>query len=320
MFSLKSRLIAHRVMVAQGLALAGLLAAAAWSLSGCSSALTLSRTSTPSFSFAAAADMRQFTGPRHPGPAFFEGACAALLAAGPGDFMVSPGDIDPPAPIRATLDRFFGSNYVWYPVVGNHDAESAEGMAWLRAWGRGDIPGLVRRGPPGCDTTTYSFDRGQAHFVVLNQYFDGRSDTGASGDVAEALRLWLEDDLAANRKPLVFVIGHEPMTALPDMDNGRVRHRGDSLDQHPANNRRFEEVLRLHRVTAYLCAHTHNTSITNMAGLWQIDVGHARGRGDKGARSTFMKFHVNGKKCRVEIYRDDSQGGPYQLVKGAALN
>jgi hypothetical protein len=30
--------------------------------------------------------------------------------------------------------------------------------------------------------------------------------------------------------------------AMPDMDNGRVRHKGDSLDAHPANARRFVEL------------------------------------------------------------------------------
>ena len=39
------------------------------------------------FSFALTADIRQFTGPKHPGPQYFEGACSALRDLGPGDFI-----------------------------------------------------------------------------------------------------------------------------------------------------------------------------------------------------------------------------------------
>jgi hypothetical protein len=274
---------------------------------------------TQEFSFALTADMRQFTGPRHPGPHYFEGACAALRDLGPGDFMISPGDIDPPSAIRATLDRFFGSNYVWYPVVGNHEAETPEDMAWLRAWGRQPIPGLVRRGPPGCETTTYSFDHGPAHFVVLNQYYNGKSDTGSRGDVVDPLYRWLQTDLHANRQPMVFVVGHEPIVPTRDMDNGRLRHKGDSLDAYPANAWRFLDLMRQHHVTAYLTAHSHNTSITNLEGVWQIDAGHARGLGDKGVRSSFFKLHVHPSGCRADLYRDDGKGGAYKLTWSAKL-
>ncbi len=272
------------------------------------------------FSFAVTADMRQYTGPKHPGPQYFEGACAGLLAVGPGDFMISPGDIDPIPPVRATLDRFFGTNYVWYPVIGNHEAETPEDIAWLRAWGAGPIPGLVRQGPPSCKATAYSFDHGIAHFAVLNQYCDGSSENGVKGDVLEVVHDWLAGDLAANSKPVIFVVGHEPIIAMPDMDKGRVRHKGDSLDAHPANAQRFVELMRQHHVTAYLTAHTHNASATNLGGVWQIDAGHARGLGDKGARSTFLKIHVKRSGCRLDIYRDDNKGGPYALRRSVSLD
>jgi hypothetical protein len=272
------------------------------------------------FAFAITSDLRQFTGPQHPGPQYFEGACAALLAAGPGDFMISPGDVDPIPPIRATLDRFFGSNYVWYPVIGNHEAETPEDLAWLRAWAEGSIPGLVRQGPASCKATAYSFDHGIAHFVVLNQYCDGKSEHGVKGDVLQVVHDWLATDLAVNTKPVVFVVGHEPLVAMPDMDNGRVRHKGDSLDAHPANAKRFLDLMRQYRVKAYLTSHTHNTSVTNLNGVWQIDSGHARGLGDKGARSTFLKLHVKRSGCLLDVYRDDGNGGPYTLTRSVVLD
>jgi hypothetical protein len=234
--------------------------------------------------------------------------------------MITAGDMDPIPPVRATLDRFLGANYVWYPVVGNHELGTRSDIDWLRSWGSKSIPGLVRRGPPSCETTTYSFDHGPAHFVALNEYCDGKSDMGATGDVTDAVHNWLAADLAANRKPFIFVVGHEPIVPLPDMDNRRVRHKGGSLDAHPASAQRLLELLRLHHVTAYINGHTHNTSVTNLAGVWQIDAGHARGMGDKGARSTFMKIDVKRTGCRLDIYRANANGEHYALVTSIGLN
>jgi hypothetical protein len=264
--------------------------------------------------------MREFTAPRYPGPKYFEGACAAIKKVGPGDFMVCPGDIDPPGPVRAALDKYFGSNYWWAPVIGNHEAETPADMEWLRQWGEKPIPGLVRRGPPGTETTTFSFNHRDAHFVVLNQYYDGRKDTGTKGEISARLLTWLEEDLSANTKQPVFVIGHEPIVPLPDMDNGRLRHEKDSLNAYPESANAFLKILQRHNVVAYLCGHTHNTSITNLNGVWQIDVGHARGKGDPGAKSTFVRMQVDGLKARADFYRAPTNGGPYGLTRSVDLH
>ena len=64
---------------------------------------------------------------------------------------------------------------------------------------------------------------------------------------------------------------------MPDMDNGRIRHQGDSLDQDPENAFELYRLLMKHGVDAYICAHTHNASYAKINGLWQLDPGHARG-------------------------------------------
>jgi len=268
------------------------------------------------FHFDVTADMRGFTPPEHPGPEHFVGVCEAIHALGAGAFMVSPGDLDPPARVRATLDQVLGEEYVWYPVVGNHELDKPEYMAYLRAYNAGGsaLPGIVRAGPPGALETCYSFDYENAHFAVLNQYYDGASDSGSDGDVGDALYEWLAADLAANDRPFVFVFGHEPAVSVPDLDNGRVRHRGDSLDKYPANNHRFWTLLRQHGVLAYFCGHTHNLSLAKINGVWQIDCGHARGQGDPGAASTFLKLYVEPQGARCEVYRSDGAGGSYRLA------
>ncbi len=274
---------------------------------------------TPVFSFIATADTRNFAGPDFQSSEYFLGGCEAIEAVGKGAFMVSPGDIDPPQQIRDTIEKVLGKDYPWYPVVGNHEAKIPKEMEWLRKKGQEFIPNFVRRGPKNCRETTYSFDYKHAHFVVLNQYYDGESDTGSNGDVADPLYKWLKWDLEENTKPFVFVLGHEPILSIPDYDNGRHRHQGDCLNAHPENSHRFQQLLRKHNVTAYICGHTHNFSYANLNGLWQLDAGHCRGIGDKGAQSTFLKILVGRSTCRVEVYRDDANGGPYLLTQTVEL-
>lgn len=272
---------------------------------------------TPSeFSFIVAADMRYFTPPDFPSAKYFVGVCEAIRKVGPGEFMVSPGDIDPPDRVRATIDQVLGEDYVWYPVVGNHEGDAPEYVPWLRNYNHGGdaLRGVVRSGPPGAVETCYAFNHRNAHFVVINQYYDGEQDMVGDGDVSDALYEWLARDLADNRKPLIFVFGHEPTVAVPDMDNGQVRHRNDSLDQYPQNNHRFWTLLRKHKVLAYFCGHTHRASVSKINGVWQIDCGHARGLGDPGAWSSFVKMNVKADGVRCAVYRSDGRGGPYRLT------
>ena len=193
-----------------------------------------------------------------------------------GVFHIMPGDFDDPQTTDASLKEQFGDGIIWYPVVGNHEAETAADMTWVRNAYSG-LPYIVNSGPPGCGTTTYSFDYGNAHFVAINEYYDGTSDTGTDGDVVVALYNWLAADLEANTKPVVFVIGHEP--AYP-----QGAHVGDSLDEHEANRDRFWKLLNDRKVIAYICGHTHYYSALQQAQTgdypcddftWQIDCGNA---------------------------------------------
>ena len=54
-----------------------------------------------------------------------------------------------------------------------------------------------------CGTNTYSFNYGNAHFVAINEYYDGTCDIGTEGDVVDELYNWLVADLDANTKPAV---------------------------------------------------------------------------------------------------------------------
>jgi hypothetical protein len=266
------------------------------------------------FSFALTADVRAYAGPgTYDTSSYFRGVMEAIDLVGEGAFMVSPGDIDPPDDVNWTIKQVLGTAYLWYPVVGNHEEETASDMVWLRAYdydqnGAGTPPDTVNAGPAACPETTYSFDYANVHFAVLNQYCDTGGDDVTAGDVPDYLYNWLVADLQATAKEHIFVVGHEPAYPQPDADSGRIRHVGDSLDQYPANRDRFWELLRTEGVVAYLCGHTHNFSAVRIDGVWQLDAGHSRGAGDTGAASTFTMVHVDGDGVTFDTYRDDHDG------------
>ena len=273
------------------------------------------------YSFAIVADMRSYAGPAYDTTHYFRGAVETISGLDT-DFTVSPGDIDPPSDVLWTITRTLGLTYTWYPVMGNHElpglgSEPSHGanLAWLQGYDYG----TVNPGPSGCPTTTYSLDYQDLHLVFLNEYCDVSGPDATTGDIPNHLYDWLVADLAATTQPTVLVFGHEPAYPQPDADNGRLRHAYDSLNEHPTRRDRFWQLLRDRDVAAYICGHTHNYSAVRFDGVWQIDVGHARGLGDTGARSTVVV--VRGSKGNVlfDVYRDDAQGGAYALMHQGLL-
>jgi uncharacterized repeat protein (TIGR02543 family) len=245
---------------------------------------------------------------------------------GPGAFHVTIGDEDPPANNRAQVDSKFGAAAVWYPVIGNHEEETGADMQWVRAeydTGNGVRTPLKnftnQDGPTGTKRVNYSWSTGNAYFIVLNEYWDGgttegsgtditKSDTATNGDVVTQLRTWLSGKLAANTKPFVFVIGHEP--AFP-----YNRHVGDSLDLHVANRDAFWALLESYGVQAYFVGHTHWYSKhqgdkDHIGNTWQIDAGNAGN--DDGNGKTFLNVVVDDTvgnvHADIEVWRDGGTG------------
>ena len=267
------------------------------------------------FNFEVAADMRNYAEPEYRNSEYFQGVCEAIYKVGKGEFMVSPGDIDPPYHVQKTIKEILGKDYFWYPVLGNHEVETEEDMDFLRTYLSTEMPNLVNPGPKNSERTMYSFDFNNSHFVVLNQYYDGSSTTALDGDISDAVYTWLQNDLASNKKKNIFIFGHEPLISIPDYDNGRIRHKGDNLDKHPENSFKFQELMRKHKVSAYFCGHTHNFSYAKINNIWQIDAGHARGKGDEGAQSTFLKVRVNQNNIMVDVYRCEPDYKEYKLTR-----
>jgi hypothetical protein len=164
---------------------------------------------------------------------------------------------------------------------------------------------VARRGPTSCFDTTYAFDRGDAHFVVLNVYCDSDGEARTDGDISPELYRWLAADLADNRRPWVFVFGHEPAFPQPDATWGTQRHVGDSLDKYPARRDAFWALLASRRVTAYVHGHAHQYARLLRSGVWQIDAGIARGAGK---HDTFLRVAVDAERVTFSSWRSLGEG------------
>ncbi len=253
--------------------------------------------------------------------ATYDGVLAAMqtLIGGQGVFQISVGDIDPLQPLRDKVDARFGANALWYPVVGNHEAETSSDMTWIRdeyTTGNGLRTPLSnatnQNGPAGSVETTYSWDHGNAHFIVLNEYWNGEtaagSDVATDGDIVQALYDWLAADLAANTQPFVFVFGHEP--AFPFH-----RHLVDSLNKYEARRDAFWNLLESYGVHAYFCGHTHFYSRHREPGgtAWQIDAATAGYAAfpDFGGFQTFVDVVVGDVEVRYDVY--NNAGGTWHI-------
>jgi predicted phosphodiesterase len=263
--------------------------------------------------FDVTSDVQMWETSKDQSPRCFAGVCKAVKQTDKGSFMVTCGDIVPPKRVYDVIQTTLSHDYTWYPVVGNHNIESQDGMQWIKNYVKENLHS-IKPGPEGSEETTYSFNYKNAHIIVLNEYYDGKSDTGTDGDICDSLYQWLEKDLQANTKPFIFVFGHEPFVVVGDIDNGVVRHLGSSLDLHD-ENKNINRTLKLFReyyVTAYICGHTHTFSHAKINGTWHVNAGHSMGCRDDRTSSTFLKVNIGMFRCWIDVYRLDKNKNFYQ--------
>jgi UDP-2,3-diacylglucosamine pyrophosphatase LpxH len=144
----------------------------------------------------------------------------------------------------------------------------------------------------GSKYTTYSFDEGNSHFVVLDiyaglQYFDTRH----MGRITNQLYDWLAKDLAKTQKENIFVFAHQPVwkcknahdavnASLEKYFKNRSGEFGaDSLTWFEKEftskiktREEFWNLLKENNVVAYFCGHTHHYTANNIDGVWEINL------------------------------------------------
>lgn len=144
-----------------------------------------------------------------------------------------------------------------YAMQGNHDRigkEKADEI-WQKVFN------FPTNGPAGFSELAYSFDKGNAHFVVLD------SDKPDENIINSVQRTWLDQDLLRNKKENVFVFFHE--LAYPT--NSKIK---ESLDAKPKERDALWEILSRHKVRAVFSGHEHIASRKKIGGVYQFVFGN----------------------------------------------
>jgi PKD repeat protein len=141
-----------------------------------------------------------------------------------------------------------------YVIRGNHEDDVTNNLAVWNDFFSGPYA-MPANGPAGESNLTWSLAYSNALLVGLDTY----------AAIHRVNQLWLDGQLAANTRPHVFVIGHEPAFKAFHTDN---------LDDHPAERNTFWQSLAAAGAKVYLCGHDH---LLNLA---RIDDGDGKSSND----------------------------------------
>jgi predicted phosphodiesterase len=202
---------------------------------GSASTRTAKPPTTPGFRFAALGDSGMAnTAQRNVG---------TRLAQVQPDLVVHTGDIVYEEGTHYLYDKRYFQIYadllksIWIaPSIGNHDEERDQGQSYTD----------VYVNPPNATNPAdrehyYSFDYGNAHFIILSNY---RSISASSPQ-----RQWLQNDLASTNQFWKFVVFHEPAYAS-NQNNGN-QDTGDIV-QH------FVPLFQQYGVDVVINGHWHD--------------------------------------------------------------
>lgn len=205
--------------------------------------------------------------------------------------IVAIGDMNPLNSGKINTQKAYNSSSIreipLFYVMGNHEMEDLTDIQFAKNKFK-DYAYSPNRGPAGSQETTYSFDIGNMHIIVLNEYWDGDTDgicnwyapngglnrddscfkySGSDGGFIPAtLFNWLENDFKNNKKKWIIVVGHEPLYPLK-------RHIGDSLDENLTNRDKLENLFIRNNVIVFMGGHTHIAGIQKIDNIFHANTG-----------------------------------------------
>jgi hypothetical protein len=157
----------------------------------------------------------------------------------PADFIVSTGDMLYPDGAPQRFDPKFFTPYhdlirklVFWPCIGNHDAQFDGAAAWRDAF-------ITPANNPAHDEGYYSFDYGSAHVVVL--------DATQSVAPGSAQSRFLDQDLAATAATWKFVVYYRTLYSASPA-------HGSALDDRAA----LVPIFDAHAVDVVFMGHDHD--------------------------------------------------------------
>jgi len=222
------------------------------------------------------------------------------LGTSPVHLMVT-GDVVFNKPLMHDQSKacFNTLNQPVYYAIGNHDhvSNSTESPGVLLD-SKADSVFIRHYGP-----THYSFNRGEAHYIVLdNIYFEGGADAAYTVNFTQDQLKWLQKDLSYISKDKVLIL----MFHAPSKSRYSSTY-GNSADLHA--------MLNGYKDVHIICGHTHyNSMMVDNTGITEHIVGAACGgfwEGPiclDGTKLGYKVFEIDGTNIRW-IYRayDDTE-------------
>ncbi len=191
---------------------------------------------------------------------------------------------------RDAFAPVYASGIGVYVVRGNHEDDAPDNLAiWNSVFsGAYAMPG---NGPVGESNLTCSFTHSNAFFIGLDDYTN----------IHRVNQPWLNQQLASNTRPHVFVFGHEPAF--------KAFHT-DGLDDYPEERNAFWSSLTAAGARVYLCGHDHFFNVA------RID------DGDGNATNDLYQFIVGTggtTNWPPQRYNYNGTNAPYTLVNLASV-
>jgi hypothetical protein len=229
----------------------------------------------------------------NPSPQFFFFVGDLVLNLEPDDGKTLQKQLDawtllynasPPAG-KIPLIPLPGNHEMLQQVNGNEVPNAATDPVWLSWLKENHLDGYAGNGPTPAGTNadllvddqsalTYSFDRGDMHFVLLST--DTLNQPDQAGWIATN---WIANDLQqAQQNPdttAIFVLGHKPI--VPPKDATDDADGILNTTPYPLAQRLQQLLQQTPKVKAYLCAHAHEWSATQLGGAggaWQVVAGN----------------------------------------------